>query len=157
VRKRRTPKAKARSRSRRRPTKGALIKGITGKLPVEILGSPVFRADIRKVMRGYSGIYLLYRRKSLYYVGLASNLLGRLKSHHLRDRHSGKWDRFVIYRIKHVRYLKDIETLLIGVLTPPGNSVEGRVPRDADINRILRRVLKVQEVSIGKIRKALSA
>jgi hypothetical protein len=125
-------------------------------LPVEILESPVFRTDIRKVMRGYSGVYLLYRRKTLYYVGLASNLLGRLNSHRLRDRHSGKWNRFVIYRIKHVRYLKDIETLLIGVLRPPGNSVAGRVPRDADINRILRRVLKVQEVSIGKIRKALA-
>ena len=56
--------------------KGALIKGITGTLPVEILASPVFSADIRKVMRGYSGICLLYRRKTLYSVGLASNLLG---------------------------------------------------------------------------------
>ena len=64
-----------------------------------------------------------------------------------------KWDRFVIYRIKHVRYLKDLETLLISLLNPPGNSVEGRVPRDADINRILRRVLKEQEVSINKIRE----
>ena len=147
------PKAKA----RRRPTKGALIKGMTGALPVEILESPVFRADIRRVMRGYSGVYLLYRRKTLYYVGLASNLLSRLKTHEGRDKHAGKWDRFVIYRIKHVRYLKDIETLLIGVLRPPGNSVEGRVPRDADINRILRRVLTTQEVSLRKMRKALQA
>lgn len=144
-------------KTRRRPTKGALIKGITGALPVEILESPVFRADIRKVMRGYSGVYLLYRRKTLYYVGLASNLLGRLKNHATRDKHAGKWDRFVIYRIKHVRYLKDIETLLIGVLRPPGNSVEGRVPRDADINRILRRVLTQQEVSLRKMRRALQA
>ena len=149
--------AKVKARAPRRPTKGALIKGMTGELPVEILESPVFRADIRKVMRGYSGVYLLYRRKTLYYVGLASNLLGRLKSHHTRDKHAGKWDRFVIYRIKHVRYLKDIETLLIGVLRPPGNSVEGRVPRDANINRILRRVLMQQEVSLRRMRKALQA
>ena len=70
--------------------------------------------------------------------------LGRLKAHASRDKHAGKWDRFVIYRIKQVRYLKDIETLLIGVLRPPGNSVEERAPRDADINRILRRVLTQQ-------------
>ncbi len=142
-------------RSKRRPSKGALIKGMTGQLPVEILDSPVFRADIRKVMKGYSGIYLLYRRKSLYYVGLASNLLGRLKTHQ-NDKHAGRWDRFVIYRIKHVRYLKDLETLLVGVLGPPGNAVRGRVPRDADINRILLRVLKLQAGSIAKIKKALS-
>jgi hypothetical protein len=147
--------AKTPGKSRRRPTKGALIKGFTGRLPTEILDSPVFRADIRKVMKGYSGIYLLYRRKSLYYVGLANNLLGRLKSHQ-DDRHANKWDRFEIYRIRHVRYLKDLETLLVGLLDPPGNAVRGRVPRDADINRILRRVLKQQEVSIGKIRKALA-
>ena len=58
-------------------------------------------------MRGYSGIYLLYRRKTLYYVGLASNFLWRLKTHAMRDRHAGKWDRLIIYRIKHVRYLKE--------------------------------------------------
>lgn len=147
--------AKAKSQLKRRPTKGALIKGMTGQLPIEILGSPVFRTDIGKVMKGYSGIYLLYHRKSLHYVGLANNLLLRLKKHQ-NDRHAGRWDRFVIYRIKHVRYLKDLETLLIGVLRPPGNAVRGRVPRDADINGILRRVLRQQEVSIGKIRKALA-
>jgi hypothetical protein len=86
---------KLRRRAKRRPTKGALIKGMTGRLPIEILDSPVFRVDIRKVMKGYSGIYLLYRRKSLYYVGLANNLLGRLKSHQ-DNKHSGQWDRFVI-------------------------------------------------------------
>jgi predicted GIY-YIG superfamily endonuclease len=146
---------KSRIKRKKRPTKGALIKGMTGKLPLEILDSPVFRADIRKVMKGYSGIYLLYRRKSLYYVGLTGNLLARLKSHQ-DDKHASNWDRFTIYRIKHVRYLKDLETLLTGLLSPPGNSVEGRVPRDADINRILRRVLKEQEVSIRKIRKAIA-
>jgi hypothetical protein len=56
-----------------------------------------------------------------------------------------------------VRYLKDVETLLIGVLRPPGNAVRGRVPRDADINRILLRVLKQQEGSIRNIKKSLSA
>jgi len=134
---------------------GALIKGKTGRLPIQIIQNPVFEEHVRILMKGHSGIYLLYKRKTLHYVGLASkNLLGRLKDHQ-RDRHKGEWDRFVVYRIKSIRYLKDIETLLIGVLNPPGNAQEGRVPRDADMNRVLTRVLKEGESEIKVIRKAL--
>ena len=144
-----------RKRRRRKPQKGALIKGKTGRLPIQIIQSPVFEEHVRTLMRGHSGIYLLYKRRTLYYVGLASkNLLGRLKDHQ-KDKHMGKWDRFVVYRIKSVRYLKDIETLLIGVLNPPGNAQEGKVPRDADMNRVLKRVLKEGDSEIRIIRKAL--
>ena len=142
-------------RRRKKPQKGALIKGKTGRLPIQIIQNPVFEEHVRTLMKGHSGIYLLYKRKTLHYVGLASkNLLGRLNDHQ-RDKHKGKWDRFVVYRIKSIRYLKDIETLLIGVLNPPGNSQEGKVPRDADMNRVLKRVLKEGESEIGVIRKAL--
>jgi len=124
-------------------------------LPIQIIQNPVFEEHVRTLMKGHSGIYLLYKRKTLHYVGLAAkNLLGRLKDHQ-RDKHKGKWDRFVVYRIKSIRYLKDIETLLIGVLNPPGNAQEGRVPRDADMNRVLKRVLKEGESEIKVIRKAL--
>jgi hypothetical protein len=43
---------------------------------------------IKTMVRRQAGIYVLYRRDKLYYVGLASNLMGRLKSH-LKDRHHG--------------------------------------------------------------------
>jgi hypothetical protein len=36
---------------------------------------------IREMIKGKSGVYALYRRGSLYCVGLASNLSGRLKNH----------------------------------------------------------------------------
>jgi hypothetical protein len=51
---------------------------------------------IRRLIRTKSGIYALYRGHRLYYVGLADNLMGRLKGH-LRDRHRGLWDRFSVY------------------------------------------------------------
>ncbi len=57
---------------------------------------------IRSYVRGRQGIYALYRRNKLYYVGLASNLRNRLK-HHLRDRHKGIWDRYILA----VRGIKD--------------------------------------------------
>lgn len=139
---------------KRRPKKGALIKGMTKRLPHEILGNPLFQVGLRRVMRGYAGIYGLYRRKKLYYVGLTRNLFGRVRRH-LEDRHAGKWDSFVIFRIKRVNYLKDIETLLMALVTTPGNRVKGKVPKDADINRVLRLILREETAEIRKIERAL--
>jgi hypothetical protein len=135
-------KKKAKRRSTRRTTKGALIKGMSRKLPSGILASPIFREKLKQLLKGYAGIYALYRRSDVYYVGLTTNLFGRV-SHHLKDRHKGKWDHFVIARIKKVDYLKDIETLVTHLMDLPGNKVKGHVPKDADINRILRQILFV--------------
>ncbi|MEW5984112.1 MAG: hypothetical protein AB1806_17300 [Acidobacteriota bacterium] len=95
-----------------------------------------------------------YHGPKLYYVGLTRNLFGRVRWH-LRDRHARKWDGFVIFRIKRVNYLKDIETLLTRLVTTPGNRVKGKVPRDADINRVLRVILREETAEIRKIAKAL--
>ncbi len=146
-----------RSRSRRRrkySAKGALIKGMSRRLPSEILSNPIFKQRLRELMRHYAGIYALYRKNRLYYVGLARDLLGRIQWH-LRDRHAGKWDRFIIFKIKKVRYLKDMETLLHHLVDTPGNRSKGKVPRDADINRILREVLVDEKRTIRGIEKAL--
>ena len=51
---------------------------------------------IRTYVRGRQGIYALYRKNELYYVGLAGNLRSRLRAH-LRDRHKKLWDRFSVY------------------------------------------------------------
>jgi hypothetical protein len=134
--------------------KGALIKGMTKRLPSEILGNPLFREGLRSIMRGYAGIYALYRGDKLYYVGLTRNLFGRIRWHR-RDRHARKWDSFVIFRIRRVNYLKDIETLLMQLVNTPGNRVKGKVPRDADINRVLRVILREETAEIRKIERAL--
>lgn len=141
-------------RARKGTGKGALIKGMTKRLPHEILANPLFRVGLRRIMRGYAGIYALYRGSKLYYVGLTKNLFGRVRWH-LRDRHAQKWDSFVIFRIKRVRFLKDIETLLMHLVTTPGNRVKGKVPKDADINRVLRVILREETAEIRKIARAL--
>ena len=85
--------------AKRLPRKGALVKGMTRRLPSEILDNTVFRQGLRETMKGFSGIYALYKKDKLYYVGLTTNLFGRIKWH-MKDRHAGKWDSFVIFRIK---------------------------------------------------------
>lgn len=144
----------AQKRSKKGTGKGALIKGMTKRLPHEILENPLFQVGLRRLMRGYAGIYALYKNSALYYVGLTKNLFGRLREH-LKDRHAQRWDRFVIFRIKRVKYLKDIETLLTHVVQTRGNRVRGHVPKDADINRVLRVILRDESAEIRKIAEAL--
>ena len=62
---------------------------------------------VRKLIRRQAGVYALYRRNKLYYVGLASNLMGRLKSH-LRDRHNGAWDKFSVYLTVRDEHIKEL-------------------------------------------------
>src|SRR2546425_7734360 len=60
---------------------------------------------IRQLIRRRCGVYALYRRGKLYYVGLAGNLMGRIE-HHLKDRHKGTWDTFSVYltiRDEHIK------------------------------------------------------
>ena len=46
-----------------------------------------YRPIVRPPIRGNSGIYAPCRKKHLYFVGLAQDLMGRA-AHHLKDRHS---------------------------------------------------------------------
>lgn len=139
---------------KRRSDKGALIKGMSQPLPIELLGEPSFKSGLYEIMRDYAGVYALYKRNSLYYVGLATNLYWRLLGH-TKNKHKGKWNRFAIFRIGRVRYLKDIETLLLRVATPPGNAVSGHLHRDADLTRVLRKIQRDQTRRLTRIRKAL--
>jgi predicted GIY-YIG superfamily endonuclease len=134
--------------------KGALIRGMSGRLPLEILQSPMFEDKLKELMRRYAGIYALYKGKRLYYVGLSTDLHWRI-SRHATNRHAGRWDHFVVIRIKRVKYLKDIETLLHRLTDAPGNRVRGNVPKDADITRVLRAASREQQRILRGFTKAL--
>jgi hypothetical protein len=134
--------------------KGALIKGMSGRLPLQILESPIFKTELKALMRRYAGIYALYKKKRLYYVGLTTDLYWRIW-HHTKDRLAGKWDHFIIFRIHRVRYLKDIETLISRLTDAPGNRVKGKVPKDADLMRVLRAVVREQQHVISDVSKVL--
>lgn len=80
---------------------------------------------IKNMIRGKWGVYALYKKNKLYYVGLANNLMGRLKMH-LKDRHRGAWDRFSVYLTIKSSHIKELESLLIRVTVPPGNRIKGK-------------------------------
>jgi hypothetical protein len=144
----------SRSPPKKRSNKGALLKGMSRRLPIELLGDVAFEEGLQQIMRGYAGVYALYRDEDLYYVGLATNLYSRLRWH-TKNRHKGKWNRFAIFRVNRVRLLKDIETLLLQVSKPPGNSLSGRLHRDADLTRVIRKVHRESVRRLNRLKSAL--
>ncbi|MBI4712200.1 MAG: GIY-YIG nuclease family protein [Planctomycetes bacterium] len=89
---------------------------------------------IKDFVRRRHGIYALYRKNKLYYVGLASNLASRL-NHHLRDRHANTWDRFSVYLTVSDRSLRELETLAVRIASPKGNKQQGKFGRTENLKR----------------------
>lgn len=96
---------------------------------------------IKQYVRRRNGVYALYRKRRLYYVGLAKNLRSRLKSH-LHDRHGSSWDRFSVYLTIGEQHLRELESLILRIVQPKGNKQKGKFPKSEDIRRRFARDVK---------------
>ncbi len=102
---------------------------------LEDISSQIFESyqkELTELIRGNFGVYALYKRNKLYYVGLATNFKRRLKDH-LTDRHQKKWDRFSLYTIRKQGHVKEIEALLLHIADPKGNTQTGKLKGSKDI------------------------
>jgi Restriction Enzyme Adenine Methylase Associated/GIY-YIG catalytic domain len=96
----------------------------------------------QRYVKRRQGVYALYRRDKLYYVGLASNLKSRLQQH-LKDHHSQSWDRFSVYFTIGDRHLKELETLILRITGKPrGNENKGKFQDSENLKRTLKRDIK---------------
>jgi hypothetical protein len=95
---------------------------------------------ISDYVSGKPGVYALYSNGALYYVGLASDMRNRLKTH-LKDIHKSRWDTFSAYLTDGGKHLKELEALLIGIAKPKGNSVHGHFPRSENILPRLKKAI----------------
>jgi len=92
---------------------------------------------IREMVGRRHGVYALYRKGRLYYVGLAGNLRGRLKAH-VRDRHAGKWDAFSVYLTIEDGHMKELESLVLRIASPRGNKQGGRFTKAQNLMTVLK-------------------
>jgi hypothetical protein len=99
---------------------------------------------VRRYVRRRQGVYALYRRGKLYYVGLASNLRSRL-AHHLRDRHRDSWDRFSVYLTIGDSHLKELESLILRIVKPPANKQMGKFISSQDIRRMFAKDVRARQ------------
>jgi len=105
-----------------------------------------FQDIIREYVRGRQGLYALYRRGKLQYVGLASDLRSRLRAH-LRDRHAASWDAFSLFLTLGSDSLRELEALLIRIAKPRGNRSKTKFPRSQNLRGTFRRLIKRQQMA----------
>lgn len=113
---------------------------------LERIGQKVFKdfsSVITALIKGNQGIYALYKRDKLYYIGLASNLKNRIK-HHLNDKHKNCWTHFSLYIISKQEHIKEFESVILRVAYPKGNSVKGKLSKAKNLRPSLKRRLKAE-------------
>lgn len=110
-----------------------------------------YQRTIRQYIRRRHGIYALYRRNKLRYVGLATNLTSRLRQH-LHDQHGRSWDRFSVYLTIGDRHMKELESLLLRIVQPRGNKQRGHFPKSEHLRRRLARdVRRLQKIELNDL------
>jgi len=95
---------------------------------------------LKEFVKGRHGIYALYHKGRLYYVGLASNLRNRLKTH-LKDRHAQTWDSFSVYLTINDSHLHELETLTLKIASPKGNKQSGNFINAQDLRPMFRKAV----------------
>src|SRR5678815_1561376 len=118
----------------KRKSENALLLGYLEKISWRVLDQ--YPQLVKEMIRHKSGVYALYRQDKLYYVGLAKNLMGRLRGY-LKDRHRGSWDRFSVYLTVNDAHMKQLESLLLRIARPSGNRVSGGFGGSASLYRTL--------------------
>ncbi len=103
-----------------------------------------YSIQVRDLIRHQAGVYALYRKERLYYVGLAKDLPRRLKQH-LRDRHNRKWDKFSVYLTADDGHTKELESMLLRIAKPPGNKQSGKFVSSCNLWSQLNRTIKARQ------------
>jgi len=115
-----------------------LISGYLERIKSSIFDD--YHGEITSLIGKRHGVYALYKKDKLYYVGLASNLRSRVKQH-LKDRHANKWDRFSLYLIRNIAFLKELEALILHIAEPKGNMQKGKLGRGNNFEKALYRLV----------------
>jgi len=97
--------------------------------------------EVQFSKRRQHGIYALYDDNELYYVGRAVDLQRRIHQH-LKDKHYAQWTHFSLYIINDEKNMGDIESLLVRIADPKGNTVKPRGKSDGKVLKTLRNFIK---------------
>jgi hypothetical protein len=124
--------------ARRKPLVTLHLENISGKMLTNSWDLIAAHTEHRQ------GVYALYRKRKLHYVGLATNLAGRLKSHR-RDHLKGSWDHFSVYLTIGDEHMRELEALLLRITKPSGNKVTGRFAKSQDLKPRLRQQYRARK------------
>ena len=116
----------------------AIITGYLERISAKVFDD--YSGVITDMIKGHQGVYSLYKKDKLYYVGLASNLKTRIR-HHLKDKHKGNWNYFSLYIIRKEGHIKEMESLVLRIAYPKGNKVRGKLKGSKNLRPKFKRLL----------------
>ena len=116
----------------------SIVTGHLEKISAKVFDD--FSSVITDLIKGHQGIYALFKKDRLYYVGLAGNLKGRIHSHNT-DRHQNKWTHFSLYIVRKEDHIREIESLVLRIAYPKGNSIKGKLKQSEDLRPSLKKML----------------
>jgi hypothetical protein len=99
---------------------------------------------ITNLVGNSSGVYALYDDTELYYVGKSIDLKRRVKQH-LKDKHYASWTHFSFYLLRKEEHISDIESLLIRIANPRGNTAKPKGTSSGVMRKELQRMVKDQQ------------
>jgi hypothetical protein len=133
--------------------KGSLVEGFIPPISRKFLGVEFLRKEIRNMLEGNVGLYVLYKDKKLYYVGITDRDLFWRLHQHTRDKHKNKWDSFSVFIINRGKYLKDIESMAQYISSPPANIWKGRFKEHYKYGDRIKNILKDISKIINEVKK----
>ena len=98
------------------------------------------REELKALLKKRPGVYALYKKDRLKYVGQAKNLFGRLDAHR-RDRHKGTWDRFSAYVTTDHEFVHEVEALALRMVNPVSNRRLGRFGSSRNLTKDLKELI----------------
>ena len=135
---------KAKARPTRRRKREALVHQHLENVSRDLLETHT--ELVREFIGRNAGIYALYRKGKLYYVGLATALRGRLRAH-VKNRHGNSWDSFSIYLTIKDQHLREIEALLLRIANPPGAKQRGKLAQSRDMRKRIAQAIRRKQRS----------
>lgn len=100
--------------------------------------------QITSLIGNSHGIYALYDESELYYVGKSTDLKNRVKQH-LKDKHLASWTHFSLYLIRNADHIGEIESLLIRIANPKGNTKKYKAEKGGSLLKQLKREIRLKQ------------
>lgn len=133
--------------------KGRLVKGYIPPISRGFLQLEMFRKEIKSMLKGNSGVYVLYNNDDLYYVGITGRDLFWRLYHHTMDRHKNKWNKFSVFIVGRGKYLKDIESMIHRISITSANIAKGKFKEHYQYDRRIKKMVKEVSKVINNIQK----
>ena len=101
------------------------------------------KMELKKTLKTRSGIYALYKKGEVVKVGLSIGLYGRVKGHSKNE--DLNWDTASFFVVRHIRYLRDLETAVNRIAQPKYSKQLGRVADERYLERLLKRRVREKQ------------